>query len=112
MIDDFPDPEADSTRRLRILDHVRDLHDAGRLPLVAGYFMLRWNRSTAEVPAWVYQCDHEPGNPENKLDRSPRSSPYWVAIIGGRNVDPLDVLRHRDMRRISRREYLGQVADI
>lgn len=52
------------------------------------HYMMRRRRGGPLVPARLWQCDHEPGEPENVLDRPP----YWRADIGDTEVDPHEVL--------------------
>jgi hypothetical protein len=89
-------------------DTVVDLERSGRLQLVEGWWMVRWFRGGPEVPARTWLCSHEPGNPANVLDRQP----YWRAQVAGQEVDPLDILRCRDVRRVPRREVEFQLADL
>lgn len=53
----------------------------------ARHFLLRQVRGGPLVPARLWWCDHEPGEPENKLDRG-RLSPFPRADIAGLEVDP------------------------
>jgi hypothetical protein len=38
------------------------------------------------VPVRIWWCDHEPGDPENKLDRG--GKPFLAAEVGGEWYDP------------------------
>jgi hypothetical protein len=51
------------------------------------YFLLRVTRHGPLVPARLWWCDSEPGNPDNKLDRG-RLSIYPRADIAGLEVPP------------------------
>lgn len=51
------------------------------------YYLLRVKRDGPLVPARLQWLDHEPGVPENKLDRG-RFSVYPAADIAGAEVDP------------------------
>jgi hypothetical protein len=54
-----------------------------------GYWMVRLRRDGPEVPARLFWCDHEPGIPENKLDRWPM--PYLQGQIGTDLADPYEI---------------------
>jgi hypothetical protein len=54
------------------------------------YFVLRLVRDGPLLPARLLWLDHEPGVPDNKLDRG-RASLYPAADIGGEEVPPEDV---------------------
>ena len=71
-----------------------------------GWWMLRLRASAPEVPAMIAVLDHEPGDPDNKLDRWPL--PLW-AEIAGQLADPLTVWAQRK-RPISPEEYAYQRA--
>lgn len=51
------------------------------------HFMLRVRRDGPLVPARIWLCDHDPADPENRLDRG-RLSIYPRAEIAGREVEP------------------------
>jgi len=53
----------------------------------ARYFLMRVARHGPLVPARLWWCDHEPGVPENRLDRG-RLSLYPRADIAGVEVEP------------------------
>lgn len=55
------------------------------------YFMLRLRRTGPLVPARLWWCDHEPGEPNNKLDRG-RLSVFPCADVAGAEVPPEQVL--------------------
>jgi hypothetical protein len=57
------------------------------------YFLMRARRMGPLVPARLWWCDYEPGEPTNKLDRG-NLSPYPRADIAGDECDPLE-LRER-----------------
>jgi hypothetical protein len=67
--------------------------------------MVRWRRFTAEVPARIWWCPHEPGNAENILE-----VPIMAAMIAGDDVDPTTVWTMRK-RPIDAAEYAFRVAD-
>jgi alkanesulfonate monooxygenase SsuD/methylene tetrahydromethanopterin reductase-like flavin-dependent oxidoreductase (luciferase family) len=68
--------------------------------------MVRWRRHTAEVPAAIWRCPHEPGDPGNVLD----TGPIWAAEIAGESADPVMVWTMRK-RPITPEEYRYRVAD-
>jgi hypothetical protein len=70
-----------------------------------GTWMVRWRRSTAEVPARIWWCPHEPGNADNLLE-----VPILAAEIAGEAVDPTTVWTMRK-RPIDEAEYKFRVAD-
>jgi hypothetical protein len=67
--------------------------------------MVRWRRSTAEVPARIWWCPHEPGNPDNILE-----VPILAAEIAAEPVDPVTVWQMRK-RPIDEAEYKFRIAD-
>jgi hypothetical protein len=85
-----------------------------------GYWLIQLGKNFPPIPARVWWCDHEPGNPENKLD----TPPYLAAEIAGEPVDPLDVYAAVERRPIDKRplvpkeglsveqEYAYRVADL
>lgn len=74
-----------------------------------GFWMVRFGPNKPEVPAKIWAVDHEPGNPENKMDRGGKT--YFDAELAGERVDPHLVMRARERRPISEPEYRFQVAD-
>lgn len=64
------------------------------------HFLMRQRRDGPLVPARLWWCDHDPADPENKLDRG-RLSVYPRADIAGNEVDP---------ERIFERTYGGSEA--
>jgi hypothetical protein len=54
--------------------------------MTPGVWMVRCCRHCPEVAARIWLCDHEPGIPENKLDR-----PFWQGQIGLDLTPPDDV---------------------
>lgn len=52
-----------------------------------GYFRLKLVKHGPWVPARIYWCDHEPGQPDNKLD----SRRYLAASIGDWEADIFEV---------------------
>jgi hypothetical protein len=71
-----------------------------------GWWLVKWRRNSAEVPAAIWRIEHEPGEPDNILD----TGPIFVAAIAGEDVDPLSVWTMRK-RPISEAEYRYRVAD-
>lgn len=53
------------------------------------FWMLYHVRGGVLVPARIWWCDHEPGRPDNKLDRWP--IPFLAAEIAGRWCEVYDV---------------------
>lgn len=86
-----------------------DMRPPGEGPFLVhpecGFWMMRARRNGPEVPASIGQIDHEPGDPENKLD----TGPVFIASIGLRDVDPFDVW-WRSKRPISEAEFRYQMA--
>jgi hypothetical protein len=68
--------------------------------------MVRLTRYGPEIPASITRIDHEPGDPDNKLD----TGPIFVANIGLKEVDPLRVWWMARRRRISEAEHRYQMA--
>jgi hypothetical protein len=54
-----------------------------------GFWMLYIKRGSFLVPARIWLCDHEPGEPDNKRDRWPHE--HLAAEIAGRWVETYDV---------------------
>jgi hypothetical protein len=67
--------------------------------------MVQYRRYTAEVPARIWWCPHEPGNVENILEL-----PVLAAEIAGQPADPVHVWQMRK-RPIDEAEYKFRVAD-
>jgi hypothetical protein len=100
-----------------VTDSVRDYYREHRELLVPGYWAIKLRTGGPPVPARTYECDHEPGNPENKLDRWPL--PFIAGEIAGDVADPLDIFAARSRAPLRPRggltieqEYRYQVADI
>lgn len=74
-----------------------------------GYFLIRLVRHGPMIAARIYWCDHEPGNPENKLDRWP--IPFLAGEVAGEDVDPLGIWLARDRTPIDSAEYRFRDAD-
>lgn len=55
-----------------------------------GAWLVRLVRGGPLVPARIFWCDHEPGEPDNKLDQ-----PFLDAEINGKRVDPLKLWEMR-----------------
>lgn len=70
-----------------------------------GYWAMRVAKGGVEVGARIYWCDHEPGEPGNKLER-----PFLDAEINGVRVPPSRVWEHRG-RAVNEAEYRFLVAD-
>jgi hypothetical protein len=70
-----------------------------------GWWLVKYRRYTAEVPAAIWWCPHEPGNPDNILE-----VPVLAAEIAAEPVDPLSVWTMRK-RPIGEAEYRYRVAD-
>jgi hypothetical protein len=73
-----------------------------------GFWMIRLVKGGPEVPARIfrYVTTHEPGNPDNAMERSPS----LVAEIAGEPTE-LDDVWLRSGRAIDEAEYRFQVAD-
>jgi hypothetical protein len=98
-------------------DAVRDYLCEHRELLVPGYWAIKLRTGGPPVPARTFWCDHEPGNPDNKLDRWPL--PFIAGEIAGDVADPLDIFAARSRVPLRPRggltqpqEYAFQVADI
>lgn len=89
-----------------VQESVKDYADANHL-VRPGYWMARFAKRSALIPAMIAECPHEPGNPENILD----TGPILIAEIGGDEADPLDVYAAYEKRPISESEYCYRVAD-
>jgi hypothetical protein len=74
--------------------------------ITPGYWLVRYHLRAPAVPAAIWWCEHEPGNPENIMDRG-----YWAASIAGEPTSPHEVIACKDRRVISEREYRFYVAD-
>ena len=73
-----------------------------------GYWLMKLGKGTVESPCSIQleQTTHEPGNPENVMDRSP----FLVARINGEPVD-IELVWERSGRAITKAEYLYHIAD-
>jgi len=60
------------------------------------HFLLRCYRATALVPARLRWISHEPGEPDNHLDRG-RLSPFPLVEVAGRSVPPEFLLERLGM---------------
>lgn len=87
-------------------DSVRDFYGDNREKIRAGLYVGRLVKGGPEMPAKVELIDHEPGDPENKLD----TGSIWVAQVGTAEADPLDVMAMHERRPISEGEYAFQMA--
>lgn len=76
-----------------VAESVRDDLAAHPERMVPGYWQIRLHRNGPWVPARTYWCDHEPGVPDNKLDRWPL--PYLAGELIGDPADPVDILAAR-----------------
>jgi hypothetical protein len=74
-----------------------------------GFWMIRKAPRAAPVPAAIirYHTTSEPGEPENRMDRSP----FLVAYIAGRPVPLIEVWHWRE-REIEEWEYRHAVDDL
>lgn len=70
-----------------------------------GWWLVKWRRFTAEVPAAIWASPYEPGT-DNLLD----TGPIFVAAIAGEDADPLTVWTMRK-RPIGEAEYRYRAAD-
>lgn len=70
-----------------------------------GLWAVRLRRGAVEVAARIFWCGHEPGDPDNELER-----PFLDAEINGDRVPP-DEVWHRRGRVISPAEYRFLIAD-
>jgi hypothetical protein len=61
-----------------------------------GYWLLYSRRDGVLLPARIWLCNHEPGDPENILDRWP--IPFLAGEIGGKWVEPAEIW-YRVLRR-------------
>lgn len=55
-----------------------------------GYFMVRLGPKHPRVPARIYLCDHEPGNPDNKIE-----TPFLAGEFVGEFIDPVVIWSNR-----------------
>jgi hypothetical protein len=51
-----------------------------------GFWMIRCCRACPPVAARIWECDHEPGEPDNKVDQ-----PYWQGQIGLTLTPPKEI---------------------
>lgn len=79
-------PQYGKLFRQAVAENVRDYAQANDPPR-PGFFIIKLHKRAPPVPARIYLCDHEPGEPDNKLD----TGSILMAEIAGRNADPLDV---------------------
>lgn len=100
-----------------VTDSIRDYYHEHRELLVPGYWLIKFNKRGASIPARTYWCDHEPGNPNNLLDRWPLL--FLAGEIAGEVADPLTIFGARERVPIKPRggltqeqEYRYQVADL
>lgn len=70
-----------------------------------GFWAVRLRSRAVEVAARIWWCDHEPGEPENKLDQ-----PFLDAELNGVRVPPSRVWEMRG-RVITEAEYRFLIAD-
>ena len=82
------------------------------MPKLVGYWMVRRGPGFPEVPAMVAgPLPHEPGEPDNLLDRSPLCMQHiYYAELAGEPCNPYAVAWCREMKPISRQEYNFQLA--
>lgn len=77
-------------------------------PLMApqpGWWMVRCCRRCPEVAARIFVCDHEPGEPENKVDQ-----PYLQGQIGLDLTDPDDIWAMLEFVEASPAEQAAMIA--
>ena len=100
-----------------VSESARDYYHQNRHLMVPGYWVIRLRTGAPLIPARTYWCDHEPGDPENVLDRWP--IPFIAGEIAGDIADPLNIFGGRDRAPLEARggltidqEYAYRVADI
>jgi hypothetical protein len=84
-----------------VRDSVRDHARDNPQTILTGLFVGKLRRRGPDIPASIEQIDHEPGEPDNKLD----TGPIFIATIGLDAADPLDVMAMRRRRAIDQAEY-------
>jgi hypothetical protein len=79
-----------------IQDSIRDYYQqpAHRALIEPGFYSIRLGRGRALVAARIWWCNHEPGVPENTLDRWP--IPFLAGEILGEWCDPAMIWVGRD----------------
>ncbi len=80
--------------REAVRDSVRDYYHQHRELLVAGFWLIKFNKRGVQIPARTYWTHAEPGNPDNPLDRWPL--PFLAGEIAGAVADPLDIFGARE----------------
>lgn len=90
-------------------DATHDYLCANRQLLVPGYWSIKLRTHGPPIAARTYWCDHEPGNPANKLDRWPL--PFIAGEIAGDVADPLDIIGARWRESLRPRGGLTQVQE-
>jgi hypothetical protein len=89
---------------------IKRLNPFINMPLPApGYWLMRFVRLGPWVPCAIMRLrtQHEPGNEDNKMERSP----FLAAYISG-EVVALEDIAHRRGRRIAPEEYWQAVGEI
>ena len=68
-----------------VRDSIQDYyqHPAKRALIKPGFYLVRLGKGRPLVPARIYWCGHEPGNPTNKLE-----VPFLDGEILGEQYDP------------------------
>jgi hypothetical protein len=73
-----------------------------------GYWLMKAVKHGPLVPARIFWCDHEPGVPDNILDRG---GPFLAAEIAGAWVE-VDRVWHSRGKAIDEKEYAFRLAEI
>ena len=93
-----------------VTDAVRD-HASQERTMRAGHYLICLGKGRPWVAARITgPLDHEPGDPDNQLDRSPLCLPL-VADILGEECDPLDVWCAWRREETTEAEYAFRCAD-
>ena len=80
------------------------------IPFKPGFWLARRAPGLPLAPAMIAgPLDHEPGDPSNRLDRSPLCLPY-IAELAGEPCDPYEVSLMRELIPIAESEYRYRVA--
>ncbi len=93
--------------RAAVTDSVRDYYREHHELLVEGFWLIRLRKLAPQIPARTYLCNHEPGAPDNILDRWPL--PFLAGEIAGDVADPLDIFGARDREPLKPRPPLKTV---
>ncbi|MGH6740020.1 MAG: hypothetical protein ACREDY_13490, partial [Bradyrhizobium sp.] len=90
--------------RWSLQDRVDALRD---VPLAPGWWLARYHMRAPALPCMIELCDHEPGDPENKVDQ-----PYFIAAINGRDCDPHEVVALKNHIAITPNHYRFLIAEL